>query len=278
VGLAAFALAAALGPVAAAEASLAEADRHFAGRAAGTRDSECAPAAIDAALAGYRSALAAAPDSLEARVGILRSLFFRGGFCGESPTAQKRTFEEAKRAAEAFQAWIEGRTGARVRRDRPEPFRTVPGSAALLFWCGVSWGQWSLDHKLAAAWQGAAGRIRDLGEAARAVDPGYEQGSPDLLLGRLHVESPRIPLVTGFVSRRRGLEHLRRAHALGPDNSVARYFLAAAILEHEPRSRAEAEALLRACADAEPRSAYLVEDRHYAGKARAALRALGEAP
>jgi len=261
-----------------ADALLAEADRHFADRGRGAQADECTPTEVDAALAAYRQALGADPDSLPARVGILRSLFYRGGFCGEDDAGEKRTFEEAKRFADASQAWIEARVGARVRRDRPEPFRALPAAAALFFWCGVSWGQWSLDHKLAAAWQGAAERIRDLGEAAHALDPGYEQGSPDLLLGRLHTESPKLPFISGFVSRRRGLEHLRRAHAASPENSVARFFLADAILAHESASHAQAVALLRACAATAPRPGYLVEDRHYARKARERLRALGEQP
>jgi len=261
-----------------AAALLAEADRHFSRRGQDARGARCHPEPIDAALDSYRAALASDPALVPARVGILRSLFFRAGYCGEGGEAQKRRFEQAKRLAEDSEKWIEGHVGAKLRRGRVEPFRPVPGAAALFFWCGVSWGQWSLDHKLAAAWQGAARRVRDLGELALALDPEYEQGSPHLLLGRLHTESPKIPLVTGFVSRRQGFEHLRRAHAIAPANSVARFFLADAMLRHEPSSRTQALRLLRECAAADPRPDYLVEDRHYAEKARERLRALGEAP
>lgn len=277
MGPVALVLAASLGAVSLAPPTLAEAERLFADRARDAQGARCAPAAVEAALAGYRRVLASDPDSLQARVGVLRSLFYRGGFCGEAGEAQKRTFEEVKAFAEASEAWLERRVAARVQRERPDPFRAVPGAGALLFWCGVSWGQWSMDHKVAAAWQGAAGRIRQLGEVALALDPAYEQGSPDLLLGRLHAESPKIPLFTGFVSRRQGLLHLRRAHAAAPANSVARFFLADGILQHDPRNRAQAVALLRECATAEPRPEYLVEDRHYAEKARRMLSSLGEA-
>ncbi|HET7290780.1 MAG TPA: hypothetical protein VFM88_00010 [Vicinamibacteria bacterium] len=266
------------GPGAAATALVAEGDRHFAARASNADGSRCDPAEANAAAAAYRRAASADPDALAARSGLLRTLFFRGGFCGESGAVQKRTFEEAKRVAEESQRRLEQRVGARVSRARPGPFGAVPGAPALLFWCAVAWGQWSLDHKFAAAWQGAGGRIRDLAETAVALAPDYEQGAPHIVLGRLHVESPRIPLVTGFVSRRKGLEQLRAAVALAPQNTVALWSLAGGLLAHEPESRAEAVRLLRACAAASPRPGYLVEDRHYAALARERLRALGEAP
>ncbi len=259
-------------------ALVSEGDRHFDARARNAEGARCDPAEVNAALASYRRALAADPDSLPARTGMLRSLFFRGGFCGESRAVQKRTFEEAKRLAGESQERLERRVGARVRRGRSGPFRDVEGASALVFWCGVAWGQWSLDHKLAAAWQGAGGRIRDLAETAVALAPTYEQGAPHIVLGRLHAESPKVPLMTGFVSRRKGLEQLRKAVALSPGNTVALWFLADAVLEHEPASRAEALQLLRACAGASPRLDYLVEDRHYARLARERLEALGETP
>lgn len=259
-------------------ALVAEGDRHFASRASNARGDRCDPAEANAAIASYRRAVAIDPDSIAARTGMLRSLFFRGGFCGESGAIQKRTFEEAKRLAEESQAWLESRVGARVRRTKPGPFRTVLGAPALLFWCGIAWGQWSLDHKVAAAWQGAGGRIRDLAETAVALAPDYEQGAPHIVLGRLHSESPKIPLITGFVSRKKGLEHLRKAESLSPGNTVALWSLAGAILVHEPGNRAEAVRLLRTCAAASPRPEYLVEDRHYAALARERLRTLGQSP
>jgi tetratricopeptide (TPR) repeat protein len=278
--LAALALAASLraSPLPDAVALTAEGDRHFALRAQGAEGARCDPTEVDAALDSYRRAVAADPDSVRARSGVLRSLFFRSGFCGEDAAAQKRAFEEAKRFADESQGRLERLAGAKVKGNRPAPFGNVEGAPALLFWCALSWGQWSLDHKVAAAWQGAGGRIRDLAEAAVALAPGYEEGAPHIVLGRLHTESPRIPLVTGFVSRKKGLAELRKACALAPTNTVAQWFLAGAILAHDPARRAEALRLLRACAAASPRPDYLVEDRHYAQLARERLRALGEEP
>jgi hypothetical protein len=259
-------------------ALVAEGDRHFADRAKNARGGTCDPAEVEAARDLYAQALRAAPDSLPAQVGVLRSIFFRSGFCGEGGAVQKRSFEHAKRLAEDAEKRVEKRVGQKLERGRFEPFRAVPEAAALFFWCGVAWGQWSLDHKLAAAWQGAAGHIRELAEAAIALDAGYEQGSPHLLLGRLHADSPKLPLVTGFVSRKTGLENLRRAHEISPANTVSAYFLALAVLEHEKDKRADALSLLREVAASEPRPGYTVEDRHYAELARARLAELEKTP
>jgi tetratricopeptide (TPR) repeat protein len=252
---------------------VAEGDAEYARRGEGASNGIADPARIEPAVAAYRRALALDPDSVPALSGLLRALFFRGGFCGEGGAVQKKTFGEAKERAEDAIRSLEKRA-KRIGGAKLEALREVPGAAALYFWSGVSWGQWSLDHKMAAVWQGAAGKLRDYGEAAAALDPTYNQGSPYLLLGRLHADSPKVPLVTGFVSRAKGLAYLRRALEIAPDNTAAQFFLAEAILEHEPANRAEAVRLLTACAQAQPRAEYLVEDAHYVAQARAALEAL----
>lgn len=256
-------------------AALAEADAHFARRAEGMRGAIADLAPVEASIAAYRRALALAPEALPARVGLLRALFFRAGFCGQSDAANKLAYEEAKQFAEAsierIEAHLKGDKAARF-----ETLRRIPEAAALYFWAGVSWGQWSLDHKLAAAWQGAAGKIRDYAETAIALDPGYELGSPYVLLGRLHADSPKLPFVTGFVSRKKGLASLRRAHEIAPQNTVAQYFLAVAVLDHEALSRGEAIRLLETCAHASPRPDFLAEDAHYAELAQRRLTELEE--
>lgn len=252
-------------------AALAEGEAHFARRAEAARGATADRAPVQASITAYRRALGLDPESAAARVGVLRALFFRGGFCGESDVARKETFEEAKQLAvdsiKRVEVKLRGDKAARLAA-----LRRVPEAAALHFWAGVSWGQWSLDHKLASAWQGAAGKIRDYAEVALALDPSYEQGSPYLLLGRLHAESPKLPFVTGFVSRKKALENLRRALEISPQNSIAQYFLAGAILDYEPNNRDEAIRLLQVCAHAAPRPDYRVEDLHYAELAQRRLR------
>lgn len=246
-----------------AEARLREAELHYAQRARGARGALADPAPVEAAVVAYRGALALDPESVPARSGLLRALFFRGGFCGEAGPAQKATFEEAKKLAEDSMRRLEARAAALRAASRLEAMRQIPGAAGLAFWSAVAWGQWSLDHKVAAAWQGAAAKIRDLGGLALALDPGYELGGPYLMIGRLHAEAPRIPLLTGWVSRPKALESLRQALLIAPGNTVAQYFLADALLKHDPKGRDEAIRLLETCRAQPARPEFLIEDRHY---------------
>jgi hypothetical protein len=252
--------------------ALAEGAAWYRRRAEGSRGPLADPAPIEAATAAYRRARSADPDSIPAAVGLLRSLFLRGGFTDADADTRKRVFEEAKQAASEAVERLEARLGDPGGAARLAALRDVPGAAVLYLWAGVSWGQWALStSKLSAARQGAAGRIRELGETSLALDPALEQGSAHVLLGRLHDQGPRIPFLSFWISREAALEHLETAHALSPGNSVARFFLADAILRRAPQRRAEAVRLLSECAAARPRPEYAVEDAHYAARSRQRL-------
>jgi tetratricopeptide (TPR) repeat protein len=251
---------------------LAEGDALWTRRAEGAQGRVAQPATIDAALAAYRRALGLTPASREARWRLLRALFFRGSFCGAVGKERLALFEEAREAGEAGVRALERSIAGGKKRERIGALRQVPEAAALYLWTAVSWGQWALyTGKVAAAWKGAAGKIRDYAEAAIELEPGQEQGAALILLGRLHDQSPKLPLLTPWVSRPKAIASLRRALEFGPDNSVALYFLAEALLHHAPERQQEARALLERCAALTPRPEYLVEDRHYVELARARL-------
>lgn len=253
-------------------AALAQADGDYARRADGAAGSVAQPARIDAAIEAYRRALSLQPESGEARFKLLRALFFRASFCGAAPRERRRIFEEAKALGDDGIDRLEKKIGRSGGASRIEALRKIPGAASLYFWSAVSWGEWALARgKLAAARAGAGGRIRDLAQTVVDVDPELEQGGGYRILGRLHDQSPRIPFLTGWVSRRQALSHLRKALAIGPRNSVNQLFLAEAILSHEPASREEARRLLTLCAGSPPRDEYRVEDAHYAGLSRQRL-------
>ena len=263
-------------PPRAALEALAQAEALYARRAEGARGPVADPAGVDAAIAAYRRALVFDPRFIEARVGLLRALYFRGGFCDTPPAQQARIFEEAKRLGEETVARLEKDLGSPRGAARIQALRGVPSAPGAYFWAAVSWGQWSVDHKIAAAWQGAAVRMRDLAETVVDLDPGMNQGSAYLILGRLHAECPKIPMLTSWISRQKALSNLRQALALGPVNTPNLYFLADAILTFESAHEDEARRLLDRCASAAPRAEYLVEDAHYAEMARQRLAALGQ--
>jgi tetratricopeptide (TPR) repeat protein len=233
-------------------------------RASGAKGSQASAATTDAALAAYREALRLAPGSIEARWRLMRALFYRGSFCGASGKQRLAIFDEARRTGEDGVRPVERAVAGRKGEARLAALREVPEGAALYFWTAISWGQWALyTGKLSAARRGAAGKIRDYAETAIALEPGQEQGGAYVLLGRLHDQSPKIPFLTPWISRAKAIASLRRALEFGPDNTVALYFLAEALLHHAPERRDEAKALLERCASLPPRPEYLVEDRHY---------------
>lgn len=259
-------------PTESASDALAEGSARYEHRAEGAQGGTARPEPIEAAVTAYRRALVLDPDSVEGSVGLLRALFFQGGFTDADQDTQRRVFSEARDVAVEAVARLEKRVAKAEGKGRIVALRAVPGAAALYVWAGISWGQWAIStSKIAAARQGAAGRIRDLAETSLAVDPGLEQGSAHVLLGRLHDQSPRIPFLTFWISRKAALRNLEAAHAMSPGNTLAQYFLAEALLRRAPERRAEAKRLLQECATATPRHEFLVEDAHYALLARQRL-------
>jgi predicted Zn-dependent protease len=91
------------------------------------------------------------------------------------------------------------------------------------------------------------------------------------VLGRLHAEAPKIPLVTGWISRDKAVSELRRALELAPDDLLTNLFLAEALLEFRPEKREEALDLLQAIASSEPSAEWRVEDAQTIEDARALL-------
>jgi len=261
--------------VAAASGVLAEADALYARRAEGSAGGAANPERLDPAIALYRRSLQESPDSAEALAGLLRALHFKGAFCGLAPDDARAVFEEAKTLGQAaIERWEKPLSG-RWSADRLTVLRARPSAAGVYFWTAAAWGQWALSRgKLAAARQGVAGRLRDLAETVIAIDPGLEEGGGYRILGRLHHQAPKIPFITGWVSKTKALQYLRQSLAANPQNTATRVFLAEAILDHEPKNAAEAERLLRSCVDDPPRDAFLVEDRYYADEARALLKRL----
>jgi tetratricopeptide (TPR) repeat protein len=255
--------------------AIADGDAHYARRGEGADGDRALPFEIDGAIAEYRRALALDPGSYEARVSLMRAYFFRGGFCGEMPQAEKvRIFDEAKRIGEETVARLDAGLQRKKGKVSRESAARIEPAARTYLWAAISWGQWTVFHRMSAVWTGAPGRIRDLAEAVLAIDPATEQAGAYILLGRLHGEAPKVPFVTGWVSREKAVRYVREGLKLAPDNRALVYFAADVLLQHAPSSRAEARALLERCATTPPRPDFVAEDLHYARMARERLAGL----
>lgn len=244
-------------------AVIAEADEHYEARAAGASGSRASAVEISKAISGYERA-SADRATAEARWKLARALYFLGTYT-ELVEADRRTaFDRARRAGDDAVSVVLlrrsiGDASARPPAEIAELVRGDPDAAPSLFWAAVGWGQWALaTNKLEAARKGAARRIRDDCLALIALDPSFEEGGGYRILGRLHDRAPRIPFVTGWISRSEAVRLLRLSVATAPRNPVNLHFLAEALAESGQRP--EAIRIEEAVAAATPSSGHLVEE------------------
>jgi tetratricopeptide (TPR) repeat protein len=252
-------------------AVVAEGDAHYERRAEKARGGLADPKETELAIQAYRRALAASPGDLHALAQLLRAMNFRGAFCGADLATRKTIFDEGRALGQAAVARLEKTAEGRPPADRMAALRATAGAAAIYYWTAAHLGQWAQARgTFAAARAGIAGKVRDLAETVAALDPALEEGGGYRILGRLHHQAPHIPLITGWVSKTKAVDYLRKSYALGPTNPVTWFFLGDALLDNEA-TREEGRALLKRCADTPPRADYVVESVAYADLARARL-------
>jgi hypothetical protein len=134
------------------------------------------------------------------------------------------------------------------------------------------------EGMFAAAREGVAGRIRDYAEAVIKLAPALDDAAGDRTLGRLHHQTPSIPLITGWISKKEAIRHLRKAVAVAPTSLVNRLFLAEALRELDASSRDEAIAIAEGVVDGTPDSKWLVEHERARADARALLKSWRVSP
>jgi tetratricopeptide (TPR) repeat protein len=249
-------------------------------RAAGRQGDRADAGPVGEAVAAYEEALAASPEDIAIRVRLLRALYFQGQFATPNGTARRAIHAHGRERAE------EGIERLAAELDQTEPFdlrspaetaaalTDRPESAALFFWAAAHLGLWAESSgAFAAARQGVAGKIRDYAEIVIRVDERYEGGGGHRILGRLHTEAPRIPLITGWVDRNVAVASLERALELAPDDPLNRLYLADALLRFRPRRRDTAVAMLEALIAERPRPEAILQDERTLTDARRLLAA-----
>ncbi|HEY5658920.1 MAG TPA: hypothetical protein VIY27_14110 [Myxococcota bacterium] len=263
---------------------LARGDAAWAARAVGEREGLPLTGPIGEARQAYEAALAARPDDLEARWKLLRALHFEGDFCGLDEKGRRAILDRGREVAEAGLDPLARAIGAQEHLDRMELERLAElldaagirrsDVARFYFWSAINWGAWSrVVGLLGAVRQGVANRLHRYTLVAVALEPGYEEGGPFRLLGRLHAELPRVPILSGWVDRSKAIPLIENAYDLAPSNPGNRLLLALTLLELAPERREEAIALLRQVEDVTPRPSMRIEDLAVREQARRRLAA-----
>lgn len=265
-------------------ALLAEADRLWALRAEGSTGGHARAAAIDPVIAACRSALVLEPGSVEAHACLMRALHFKGEHVADDVAAKREIFDEGRKAAEEALDLLRRDASKAAGKDlsKATPVELAPllkgraDAVDAFYWAAADWGKWALAFgKMAAVKQGAAAKIRDYARAVILLDPLYDGGGGYRILGRLHHQTPSVPFLTGWASRKEALRNLRLAVATDPRNFLGREFLAEAIWDYEPDRRDEARALMRALVDDVPLPGWTVECRRAQEEAAAKLKEWG---
>lgn len=263
-------------------AQVAEGDAQWAARAEGHQGARAKAARVDAAIAAYERAIAQNGNDLEARWKLLRAIRFRGAYVAQSGDDKRREFGRGKTAGEQALAAVNRMLAAKgVKSNAPEKqvadaARSIPGAADVFLWDAANWGEWALVYgKLAAVREGAADRIRREATIAQLTDPNADRGGPGRVLGRLHDQTPHIPLLTGWASKREAVRFLTESLRIDPANKLTKVFLAEALVDDNSSSAPRAIALLREVINTPPVEGFLVEDAASQDDARALLRKWG---
>lgn len=258
-----------------------EADAAWESRADGSHGGKARVGPIRRTIALLRAELAEEPLSVEGRWRLMRALYFAGEYASGSEAEGKSCFLEATRVADECLALLRAQASEGSARSwvRATPVELVPrlagspDAAPAFAWAGVAWGMYSLaEGMFAAAREGAAARIRDCAEAVIRLEPALDDAAGDRTLGRLHHKTPSIPLVTGWISGKEAVRHLRRAAGAAPTSLVNRLFLAEALWDFDRGRHDEAVAIAEGVLRDAPDPKWVVEHERARADAKELLR------
>lgn len=268
----------------AALAQVSEGDIHWNARAEGHQGGRAKAAHIDAAIAAYQRAVAQNPNDVEARWKLLRAIRFKGAYVAATPADKKTVFAMGKKAGSDALAVIDRQLAAKglssvskaTEKQVADAARSIPGAAEVYFWDAVNWGEWALAYgKLAAVREGAADRIRREATIAMLIDSKVEGGGPSRVLGRLHDATPKVPFITGWVSKKDAIRLLNESLRVDPGNKITRVFLAEAMVNNDSDTAPQAVQMLRELISAPNNTEYEVEQAAAVDDARALLKKWG---
>ena len=265
-------------------AQVADGDKEWALRAEGHQGGRAKAAHIDAAIAAYQRAIAQNGNDLEARWKLLRAIRFKGTYVAATGEEKKTVFALGKRLGGDALAVVERQLAAKgipsvskaSEKQVADVAKTIPGAVQIYFWDAVNWGEWALAYgKLAAVREGAADRIRRESTIAELIDPRVEGGGPSRVLGRLHDQTPHVPFLTGWASKKEAVRFLNESLRIDPTNKITKVFLAEAMVDNDSKTAPQAVQMLKDTIAAPNDAQYEVEQAEAVDNARALLKKWG---
>ena len=211
------------------------------------------------------------PDRLYADRARLASAQRAATLWAERLARDPGDFEAAWKLARVYY-WLGGHVPANAQRGQLElgidagrrAVARKPGRPEGHFWMAANMGTLAESAGLRQGLK-YRGKIRDELQTVLRIDPSFQNGSADRVLGRWYLEVPR--LFGG--SKQKSLEHLQRSLTYDPNSTISHYFLAETL--DAMNRRAEARAELQKVLDAPPNPEWAPEDDDFKQKARAML-------
>lgn len=243
-----------------------------------TEDGSIDRTATDHAIASFEAESQRESESIEARLKLVEGLYFLGHFVVTDGDERANIFDHSVAVTNEMLAILARRVGkpdlnALDAEHQAELLRAEPDAAAVHFWAAIDWGLWGLANGyVASGTKGVASRIRRHARIVIDLDDTYADGGGYRLLGRLHTVAPRIPFVTWWIDRDKGIDLLRRAYSISKRDARNGLFLAEALLKYKPSDRPEALRLLQEVAQRTPARDKVVEESEVIDEARAQLK------
>ncbi|HSB27108.1 MAG TPA: TRAP transporter TatT component family protein [Pyrinomonadaceae bacterium] len=220
-------------------AKIAEGDQLYAGR------EDMAKARV--AVAALRQAVTADYGNYEAAWKLARASFFVGDHTKNDDEAD-----------DMFRTGIEaGKAAVKLQADKPDGH----------FWLGANYGGDASRSTLASL--AAVQDIRTQMETVIKIDDKFQGGSAYLGLGRLYLQAPKV--LGGDTSK--AIDYLKKGLAISPNNSLMKYYLAAAY-KSENRD-AEAKKLIEDILSMTPDPQYVAEHKDAIAKAEKLKQKIG---
>jgi hypothetical protein len=142
----------------------------------------------------------------------LQAFFFKGLFTTQDVHVRRKIYSTGIEIGERF---------------LPE----FPQSVALHCWLGILWGYWGEVHSMtASARKGVPAKVRYYAEKTISLDSTFLDGGGFRMLGRLNFKVPKIPPFLNWPSKKKALQWLQKANAIGPDNWYNKLYLAEVLL------------------------------------------------